>query len=256
MICRKPFARKKFEPVEWARLAKIAGIKYVVFTAKHHSGFCMFETKTTDFSVMNTPYGQDVAGQIVTAFRQFDIAVGFYFSPDDFWVLHRQGLDISRARPEANPLNNPELMAHNQAQLRELLTQYSPIDVLFFDGVADGLKQLAWELQPEVVITRGDMRTPEQHLPDQPLPGPWEACFTLGTQWSYKPTNETYKSGTRLIEMLIETRSKGGNLLLNVGPMPNGELPLPQTDRIQEMALWNRFVPILVETAQAPIVTF
>ena len=233
------FCPQKFDPVEWARLAKVAGIKYVVFTAKHHSGFCMFQTKTTDFSVMNTPYGQDVAGQIVTAFRQFDIAVGFYFSPDDFWVLHRQGHDISRARPEANPLNNPELMAHNQAQLRELLTQYGPIDVLFFDGVADGLKQLAWELQPEVVITRGDMRTPEQHLPDQPLPGPWEACFTLGTQWSYKPTNETYKSGTRLIEMLIETRSKGGNLLLNVGPMPNGELPLPQTDRIQEMALWN-----------------
>ena len=233
------FMPHRFEPVEWARLAKVAGIKYVVFTTKHHSGFCMFDTKTTDFNVMNTPCGQDITGQIVSAFRHFGIAVGFYFSPDDFWILHRQGHDISRSRPEASPLNNPELMAHNQAQLRELLSQYGPIDILFFDGEADGLKQLAWELQPEVVVTRGDMRTPEQHLPDEPLPGPWEGCFTLGTQWSYKPTNEEYKSGGRLIEMLIETRAKGGNLLLNVGPMPNGELPLAQTDRIQEMALWN-----------------
>ena len=130
-------------------------------------------------------------------------------------------------------------MAHNQAQLRELLTNYGPIDLIFFDGVAEGLKQLTWELSPNTVVTRGDMGTPEQQIPDQPLPGPWEACFTMGTQWSYKPTNEDYKSGTTLVEMLIETRAKGGNLLLNVGPMANGELPLAQTDRIQELALWN-----------------
>ncbi|MCE7989496.1 MAG: alpha-L-fucosidase, partial [Caldilinea sp. CFX5] len=127
---------------------------------------------------------------------------------------------------------------HNQAQLRELLNNYGPVDVLFLDGVAEGLKQLAWELQPDIVVTRGDLATPEQHLPDRPIPGPWEACFTLGTQWAYKPTNEEYKSGTKLIEMLIETRAKGGNLLLNVGPKPDGEIPIEQAARIQEMALW------------------
>jgi alpha-L-fucosidase len=110
--------------------------------------------------------------------------------------------------------------------VRELLTNYGQVDVLFFDGVAEGLKQLAWQLQPNVLVTRGDMATPEQELPDRPLPGPWEACFTLGTQWAYKPTNEVYKSGTQLIEMLVETRAKGGNLLLNVGPKPDGEFPL------------------------------
>ena len=232
------FYPHKFDPDEWARLAKIAGMKYLVFTTKHHSGFCMFPTATTDFNVMNTPYGQDIVGQLVTAFRKQGIAIGFYFSPDDFWLLHRQGHHISRQRPEANPLNNPELMAHNQAQVRELLTNYGPIDLIFFDGVAEGLKQLAWELQPDIVVTRGDMGTPEQEIPDQPMPGPWEACFTLGTQWNYKPTNEVYKSGTQLIDMLIETRAKGGNLLLNVGPQPDGEIPLAQSDRMRELALW------------------
>jgi len=232
------FYPKRFDPDEWARLARLAGVRYVVFTTKHHSGFCMFHTETTDFNIANTPYGQDITRQVVDAFRAHGIGIGFYFSPDDFWMLHKQGHPISRQRPEASPLVNPELMAHNQAQVRELLTNYGPIDVFFFDGEAEGLKQLVWELQPNALVTRGDMATPEQTIPDAPMPGPWEACFTLGTQWAYKPTHEDYKSGTRLIEMLVETRAKGGNLLLNVGPMANGELPLAQTDRLQELALW------------------
>lgn len=232
------FLPTRFNPDEWARLAKVAGMKYVVFTTKHHNGFCMFETKTTPFSIMHTPYGRDITRELVDAFRRWGIAIGFYFSPDDFWILHRQGHEVSRDGTAANPVHNPELMAHNQAQVRELLNNYGPIDVLFFDGVAEGLKQLAWQLQPNVVVTRGDLATPEQQLPDRPLPGPWEACFTLGTQWAYKPTNEEYKSGTKLIEMLIETRAKGGNLLLNVGPKPDGEIPIEQAARIQEMALW------------------
>lgn len=232
------FLPTRFDPDEWARLAKVAGMKYVVFTTKHHNGFCMFDTKTTPFNIMNTPYGRDITRQVVDAFRKWGIAIGYYFSPDDFWLLHQQGHEISRDGKTVNPLHNPELMAHNQAQLRELLNNYGPIDVLFLDGVAEGLKQLAWELQPNIVVTRGDLATPEQHLPDRPIPGPWEACFTLGTQWAYKPTNEEYKSGTKLIEMLIETRAKGGNLLLNVGPKPDGEIPVEQTARIQEMALW------------------
>ena len=235
----RTFRPTRFDPDEWARLAKVAGMKYVVFTTKHHSGFCMFDTQTTGFNIMHTPYGRDITREIVDAFRRWGIAIGFYFSPDDFWILHKQGHEISRDSFECDPRNNPELMAHNQAQLRELLTNYGPVDVLFFDGVADGLKQLAWQLQPDVVVTRGDMATPEQKIPDRPLPGPWEACFTLGTQWAYKPTHEEYKSGTQLIEMLIETRAKGGNLLLNVGPKPDGEIPVEQTARIQEMALWN-----------------
>jgi len=232
------FYPQRFDPDEWARLARVAGMKYMVFTTKHHSGFCMFDTRTTDFNIMNTPYGRDITRQVVDACRRQGVGVGFDFSSDDFWLLHKQGKDVSRRRPEALPVNNPELMAHNKAQLRELLTNYGPVDALFIDGQPDGLKELAWELQPHLVITRGEMETPEQKTPDEPMPGPWEACYTLGTQWQFKPTNEDYKSGGQLIQMLIEIRAKGGNFLLNVGPQPNGIIPFEQERRIREMALW------------------
>jgi alpha-L-fucosidase len=181
----RTFYPERFNPDEWARLARLAGMKYVVFTTKHHSGFCMFYTRTTNFNIRHTPYREDITAQLFKSLRKHGIAVGVYFSPDDFWLLHTQGKDVSRRRPEALPQNNPELMAHNKAQLRELLTQYGPIDVLFIDGEPNELKELAWELQPDLVITRGEMETPEQNTPDKPKPGPWEACYTLGTQWEF-----------------------------------------------------------------------
>lgn len=234
----KTFNPDKYNPDDWAVLAQLCGFKYAVFTTKHHSGFCMYDTKTTDFSIMQTPYAQDATREFADAFRKRDLSVGFYFSPDDFWVLGQQNLPISRKRPEALPTNNPKLMKHNLTQLRELMTGYGPIDVVFLDGEPDQLKELVWELQPKSLVTRGAMETPEQNLPNEPLPGPWEACFTLGTQWQFKPTNESYKSGGRLIDMLIEIRAKGGNLLLNIGPEPNGEIPFEQVRRIRELGLW------------------
>ena len=232
------FYPKDFNPDDWARLAKLAGMKYVVFTTKHHAGFCMWDTKTTDFNIMNTPYGKDVTRQLFDAFRKQGIRIGVYFSPDDFWILHKQNLPISRLSKEANPRNNPELMQHNLAQVRELLTGYGKIDIIFFDGEPEQLKQLAWQIDPQIIVTRGEMQTPEQRLPGAPLPGPWEANFTMGTEWPFKPTNEEYKSGPDIIEMLIEIRAKGGNLLLNVGPDPDGILPFEQTRRLREVALW------------------
>ena len=234
----RTFDPQDFKPERWARLAKLAGMNYFVFTTKHHSGFCMFETKTTDFAISHTPYGRDLTRQLVDAFRKEGLAVGFYFSPDDFHFLHRQGRAISRDAPHANPTNNAALMQHNQAQLRELLTQYGPVDLLFLDGEPTGLKELAWQLQPDIVITRGEMTTPEERLPGQPLTGAWEACFPMGTQWHYKPTNERYRTGRQLLEMLIETRAKGGNLLLNIGPTPDGTIPLEQERLLREIAAW------------------
>jgi alpha-L-fucosidase len=232
------FGPRRFDAEEWARLCRLAGMRYMVFTAKHHSGFCMFETETTEFSISNTPYGQDVVAQVVDACRKHGVAVGLYFSPDDFWLLHRQGHLISRSRPEALPSNNPGLMVHNRTQMRELLTHYGPIDIIFLDGEAAGLRELCWEIQPSVLVTRGAMPTPEQRLPDEGPGVPWEACFTMGTQWQFKPTNEIYKTGTKLIEMLIETRAKGGNLLVNVGPTPDGEIPFEQERLLRELGLW------------------
>ncbi|MEI6073996.1 MAG: alpha-L-fucosidase [Verrucomicrobiota bacterium] len=232
------FYPKDFDPRSWARLAKLAGMKYVVFTTKHHAGFCMWDSRTTDFNIMHTPYGKDITRELFDAFRAEGIRVGVYFSPDDFWILHKQGHPITRTRPEANPKNNPELMQHNLAQVRELLTGYGKIDFIFFDGEPDQLKQLAWKIDPSILVTRGEIKTPEQKLPGLPMPGPWEANFTMGTEWPFKPTNEEYKSGTELIKMLLEVRAKGGNLLLNIGPDPDGVIPFEQTRRLRELALW------------------
>lgn len=234
----RTFLPRKFHPADWAALAKLAGVRYVVFTTKHHSGFCMFETATTPFGVMNTPFRRDITRDVFDAFRAQGIAAGIYFSPDDFWWLYKNGKTLQRGIPGVQPRTNPGLMEHDKAQVRELLTQYGSVDVIFFDGEAEGLRELAWDLQPGIVVTRGAMLTPEQYVPGVPIDEPWESCITMGTQWQYKPTNEKYKSGGELISLLIETRAKGGNLLLNVGPNPDGELPIEQDERLREIALW------------------
>ena len=237
-VLPRTFNPRKFYPQDWAVLARLAGMRYVVFTAKHHSGFCMFDTATTGFNIMRTPFQRDITAEVLSAFRAQGLAAGLYFSPDDFWWLYKNNKTLQRNIPDVQPSNNPGLLAHDRAQVKELMTRYGKIDVVFFDGEAQGLRDLAWELQPDVVVTRGAMETPEQYIPGAPLEGAWEACLTMGTQWQYKPTNEVYKSGGQLISTLIETRAKGGNLLLNVGPKPDGELPIEQEERLREVALW------------------
>jgi alpha-L-fucosidase len=234
----KTFNPRKFHPQDWAALAKLAGVRYVVFTAKHHSGFCMYETATTDFNIMRTTFKRDATAEILKAFREQGIAPGLYFSPDDFLWLQQNGKDIQRRHGKVDPPDNPGLMALDLAQVRELMTQYGPVDVVFFDGVADRLRDLAWELQPDTVVTRGAIQTPEKTIPGLAIEAPWESCITMGDGWQYQPTLENYKSAGQLIQMLIETRAKGGNLLLNVGPKPDGELPIEQEERLREIALW------------------
>ncbi len=234
------FNPKKFDPDEWATAARLAGMKYVVFTTKHHAGFCMFDTKTTTFNVMNTPFKRDVTKEIIEAFRKQGIAIGLYFSPEDFLFFHQNNIPLGRLQDKRQfPMNNPKLMAYDKAQIKELLTNYGKIDIMFFDGPGDGLREYAWSLQPELVITRDAMNTPEQNIPDKASPRPWEACYTMGTDWQYKPTNDPHKSGTEIINMLIEIRAKGGNFLLNVGPKPNGEIQIEQEALLREIALWN-----------------
>jgi alpha-L-fucosidase len=232
------FNPHKFNPKDWAALAKLAGIRYVVPTAKHHNGFCMFETRTTPYNVMNTPFHRDITKEVLEAFKEQGIEPGLYFSPDDFHWLRENGKLIRRNVPDVYPANNPGLMELDKAQVRELLTQYGPIDMIFFDGPAEGLRDLTWEISPKTVVTRGAIETPEQYIPGVPLEGAWEANLTMGNEWPYKPTNENYKSGGDLISTLIETRAKGGNLLLNIGPKPDGEMAIQQEDRLREVALW------------------
>ena len=224
------FNPTNYDPDTWVKLAKLAGCQYMVLTTKHHSGFCLWPTKTTDFSVANTPYKKDIVKAYVEACRRQGMKVGFYFSPEDFLFLHKQGHEIRRKAGYANISQNKELLAHDEAQIRELFGgAYGDIDVAFLDAFDNAaIRDLIHQLQPKCLVTRGEMETPEQNIPNQPIPGPWEACFTLGTQWQYKPTNEHYKSGTKLIEMLIDVRAKGGNLLINMGPDPTGRIPHQQ----------------------------
>lgn len=229
----------KLETRAWARLAKLAGMKYVVFTTKHHAGFAWWDTTTTPFNVMNTPLQRDVVREVVDAFRAEGLAIGFYISPDDFWWFHRNGYPI--ARPPATRTTTreiPALKEYGQRQLRELLTNYAPVDILFIDGPAHGLREEAWRLNPNIVVTRGAIETPEQHIPAIPSDSAWEACITIGDAWQHKPS-DTPKPSKQLIETLVEIRAKGGNLLLNVGPRPDGEISQGEEARLRDIALWN-----------------
>ena len=233
----KTFNPTKYDPNEWMKIAKLAGVKYMVLTTKHHSGFCMWDTKTTDFGIMNTPYGKDIVADYVKACREHDMKVGFYYSPEDFAFMYER--DVPARGGRDGQKYHEELVAYTKKHLDELMKNYGKIDVIFLDGGHKAeLAEYIHQLDPDCIVTRGEMVTPEQRLPKEPIPGPWETCFTLGNQWQYKPTNEDYKSGTKLINMLIETRAKGGNLLINMGPMPSGIVPLEQEERFRELALW------------------
>ena len=233
----KTFNPEEYDPDKWMEMANLMGAKYIVFTVKHHSGFCMWDTKTTDFNIMNTPYGKDIVKEYVDACRRYNIKVGFYYSPEDFNynyehdVPARDGRDYDKIKPG--------LIEYTKRHLDELFSNYGDIDVIFLDGGHKAeLAEYVHQIAPNCLVTRGEMVTPEQKLPKEPIPGPWETCFTLGNQWQYKPTNEAYKTGSQLINMLIETRAKGGNLLINMGPMPSGKIPLEQEERFRELALW------------------
>lgn len=247
---------KTLNPKKWdfdhlAELARLAGFQYAVFTTKHHNGFCLWDTKTTGFNIMNTPYGKDLVKQYAEAFRKQGIKVGLYFSPEDFRYLRSQGLTITRTPLE--PYSKEVMEGYRQLltdQMTELMTSFGKIDVMFFDGgetmyneEGESLQQLcmrvAWDLQPGILITRGAIPTPEQQLPGVGVDFAWEGCITLGTAWQYQPTNETYKTGLHVIRLLTETRAKGGSLLLNIGPDANGELCRAQEDIIRELALWH-----------------
>jgi alpha-L-fucosidase len=232
------FNPREFHPEDWATLAHLAGVRYMMFTTKHHSGFAMWDTQTTPFGIMQTPFHRDITKELFEAFRAKGIATGVYYSPDDFWWLHEHKIQIERHTEQVQPRNNPGLRAYDQSQLQELLTRYGKVDALFLDGEPNGLRELAWKIDPKILVTRGAIKTPELTIPGMPMPGAWETCMTMGIGWQYQPQNENYKSGGELIRMLIQTRAKGGNFLLNVGPKPNGELPIEEEERLREIALW------------------
>ncbi len=235
------FYPKHWDAETYVLLAKTAGMKYVALTTKHHSGFCLWDTDTTDFNVMNTPYGKDIVREFVDACKKFDIDVGLYYSPEDFSYSHKRGKMIRRLGHQPSPDKDPEYVEFIRSQVTELMTRYGDIDVFFIDGRGKPVtKEVVWTLQPDCLITRGAIESPEQTVPGLPPEEVWETCMTLGTQWQYLPQQlDKLKDGDRVVEILIETRAKGGALLLNLGPRPDGSINELQEDIMREVALWN-----------------
>ena len=263
-----------FNPKEWAKMAKAAGMKYVVLTAKHHEGFCLWDSKYTDYKATNTPYGKDLIKEYVEAFRSEGLKVGFYYSLIDW---HHPDYTIDRVHPQRQEndadyekLNAGKDMnkyrAYIKNQVRELLTNYGEISIIWFDfsfpgkngkGRADwdseNLLKLARSLQPGIIVDDRldledvaggwDFTTPEQvkmaKWPERDGKKiPWETCQTFSGSWGYYRDEYTWKSPAQLIELLVESVSKGGNLLLNVGPTARGTFDYRAQASLAAMGEW------------------
>jgi alpha-L-fucosidase len=266
----------EWNATELARLAKRAGAQYVVFTARHHAGYSMFHTEHSDFGIQNSPFGRDVTKEFVEAIRAEGIRVGIYYSlpdwnhpdypafqPSDLPYAEEHwpaaGLPENADKPIAadrHRRSSPEQWARFQqylrGQLTELLSNYGTIDLLWFDGEWErnedewnsaGLRELIKSLQPDVVINerllgQGDYKTPEQAFPIEAPTGPWELCLTIGDNWAYRPDDTADKSPRSLVTTLVEVASRGGNLLLNIGPKGDGSLNPVQIERLQDIGSW------------------
>jgi len=190
----KTFNPHEFRPGDWADLAKLAGIRYVVLTTKHHAGFCLWPTKTTDFNVANTPFRRDITGEVFDAFRKCGIAAGVYFSPDDFHWLWDNNIPIQRGIKGVQPSANAGLLDLDRRQLRELLTLYGPVAMVFFDGQADNLRKLAMGTSTGHHRHQGAIPTPEQNVPGIALAGPGNHASRWGTAGDTSPRSRNTKA--------------------------------------------------------------
>jgi len=263
-----------YDPVAWARAAKKAGMKYFVITTKHHEGFCLWDSKYTDYKATKTPYGKDLIKPLVKAMRDEGLRVGFYYSLIDWhhpeYTLDRNHPMFTNAefREKAKNRDMKKYAEYLHNQVREILTEFAPVDCLFLDFSFPGkdgkgrddwqsekLLKMIRELQPNIIINDRldlmdvpggwDFRTPEQFMPrewvrDNGKKVPWETCQTFSGSWGYYRDETTWKSVRQLIVMLIETVSKGGNLLLNVGPTARGTFDERAQDRLSGIGEWMK----------------
>jgi alpha-L-fucosidase len=233
----------RFDAAEWARLAKLAGIEYVCFTAKHHDGFCMFDTAYSDFKITKTPYGKDIAAQVADAFRNEGILVGFYYSPGDFRYQFETGRKFKHLyEPDftSGDYFGPQkktFVDYERGQVEELLTKYGDVFMIWFDGACEPLKKHSWRVKQDVFIGRGEIPTPEQEIPGQADDRAWESCMTTSWQWSYQP-NPDVRTPKEVIANLVQIRARGGNMLLNIGPRPDGRIADPDEALLRELGLW------------------
>ncbi len=245
----------KYDPDAWVRLAKEAGMKYIVITSKHHDGFALFDSKATDWDVVDaTPYGKDLLAPLAEACRKHGLRLGFYYSQAQDWN-HPGG---AAAGGHWDPAQDGDMDAYLRdiaiPQVREILSNYGKLGVLWWDTPTDMTKERAetllplLDLQPGIITNNrlgggyaGDLSTPEQHIPATGTPGrDWETCMTMNGTWGFKSYDHNWKSTETLIRNLVDIASKGGNYLLNVGPTALGEIPQPSVERLQEIGKWMK----------------
>ena len=243
----KEFNPTQFDAGQWVGVAKAAGMKYIVLTTKHHDGFCLWDTKQTDYNIMHSPFGRDVVRELSDACKKQGIAFGAYYSVCDWhhpdFPLTSPGGKVQRAKYDLDAYNRYLL-----AQIRELITGYGPLLTLWcdvpqmFQGRGKGIIRLARELQPDILINNrtgdgGDYDTPEQRIGSFNMERPWETCMTICRQWAWRP-KDTLKSLEECLQSLVRTVGGDGNFLFNVGPMPTGEIESRQVERLREMGAW------------------
>jgi len=261
-----------YDPEAWVKLAKAAGMKYIVITSKHHDGFALYPSAVTEWDIEDaTAYGKDLLGPLVNAARKHGLKIGFYYSQAQDWTHPggaKAGLKETDGWDEQHEGDFDKYLKTIAApQVREILTRYQP-DILWWDTPtwmtperAEILKPLI-KLRPGLITNNrlgggneGDFRTPEQHIPDTGIPGyDWETCMTMNDTWGYKSYDDNWKSSEKLIHCLVDIASKGGNYLLNVGPKPDGTIPSPSIERLTEIGRWMKVNgQAIYDTTASPI---
>jgi alpha-L-fucosidase len=277
------FNPDSFAPGFWVKTARQAGMRYAVLTAKHHDGFCLFDSRLTDYKSTNTPCGRDLVGEYVQAFRAENLKVGLYYSLLD-WHHPDYPAYADRHHPmrgneayKDRPQDFSRYIEYLHGQVRELLTNYGRIDIIWFDFSYDGMSGETWKaaelvgmarlLQPAILIDNrlggsgesyrnfgcgdapayaGDFACPEQIIPPEGLVDqagrsvPWEACLTLNRNWGYAAADKDFKSPQQVVRALVECVSKDGNMLLNVGPDARGLIPAECVQILGEAGRWMR----------------
>lgn len=271
------FNPTKYNPRQWAKLAKKSGMKYAVMTAKHHDGFCLFDSAYTDYKSTNTKAGRDLIKEYIDAFRTEDIKIGLYYSLLDwhhedypaYGDRHHPMRNNTAFKNKIHNFDNYVKYFHNQ--VKELVTGYGKIDIMWFDFSYDNMTGKKWKAtelvdmirkyQPDIIIDNrlddkksikkanlspytGDFDSPEQIIPPRGVlnenrnPVPWEACITLNNNWGYASMDKDYKSSKQVVRSLVECVSKNGNMILNVGPNAKGEIPKESVAILEEVGEW------------------
>lgn len=270
MAQKDGFTASNYDPKEWAELFKEAGARYAVLTTKHHDGVALWDTDTTSHNVVDeTPAGRDLIAPYTEAMREAGLKVGFYYSlidwsREDYRSMYQEGTERERWKDQnvystpAGGEENPELweqfLAFNNEQMKELMTRYGTVDLLWFDGdwersakqwkMAE-FRDYLHELNPNVVLNSrmmgyGDYLTPEQGIPVLPPEGPWEFCITVNSSWGFQHRDQNWKTSRQVIRMFCDCLTLGGNMLLDVGPMEDGTIPAPAVQVLKDLGAWIR----------------